>query len=156
MESKAIEMKFPYKQEIQHDVFVSHSTRDKEIADVVVRSLEENNVYCWYAPRNIEPSEDWGKSISSAIGKTKIFLLIFSNNSNESRHVVDELVLAVEEKVPILVFRIENTKPSGAMRLHLLSLQWLDAFDPPWENHISKLVQTVCKNPRITSSEVKS
>jgi Tol biopolymer transport system component len=124
-------------------VFVSYSSKDKVTADTIVASLEHNNIRCWYAPRDIKPSDDWASAISSAIEQSKFFLLIFSGNSNQSQRVLDELNLAVSQEIPILPFRIENLEPDGAMRLHLSSRHWLDAFDPSWESHLTKLIVTV-------------
>lgn len=126
-----------------HDVFVSYSSKDKVIADSVVASLEKNNIRCWYAPRDIKPSDDWGDAISNAISKSKVFLLVFSGNANQSRHVLDELIVAIAEEITILPFRIENLEPKGAMRLHLSSWHWLDAYDPSWEAHIMNLIKNV-------------
>lgn len=78
-----------------HDVFVSYSTKDKTITDTIVASMEQNQIRCWYTPRDIKPSEDWGKAISNAIERSKIFLIIFSGNSNQSQRVLDELNLAI-------------------------------------------------------------
>ena len=136
-----------------HDVFFSYSTKDKTIADTIVASLEQNNIRCWYAPRDIKPSDDWGKAISNAIEQSKVFLLIFSGNSNRSHRVLDELNLAISQEIPVLPFRIENLEPDGAMRLHLSSRHWLDAFDPSWESHIKKLVASVLSNLETTIAE---
>jgi len=129
-----------------NDVFVSYSKKDKDIANTIVAALEKNNIHCWYAPRDINPSDDWGKAISNAIQKSKIFLLIFSSNSNQSQHVLDELNFAISQEAAILPIRIENLKPDGALGLHLSSRQWLDAYDLPWESHIRKLIKSVSSN----------
>lgn len=136
------------------DVFVSYSHKDKAVADAVVSSLENNNIRCWYAPRDINPSDDWGEAISKAIEKSKVFLLIFSGSANRSRHVLDELILAIDEEVTVLPFRIENLEPKGAMRLHLSSRHWLNAYDPSWEKYIQQLVQTICLNLNIPYPDV--
>jgi len=136
-----------------HDVFVSYSTKDKAITDTIVSSMEQNQIRCWYAPRDIKPSEDWAKAISNTIEQCKVFLLIFSGNSNQSRRVLDELNLAISQEIPILPFRIENLEPDGAMRLHLSSRHWLDAYDPSWENHLKKLIQVVSSNLEVAVSE---
>ena len=128
---------------MKHDVFVSYSSKDKVAADTIVASLEHSNFRCWYAPRDIKPSEDWASAISSAIEQCQVFLLIFSGNSNKSQRVLDELNLAISQEIPILPFRIENLEPDGAMRLHLSSRHWLDAYDPSWESHLKKLIQIV-------------
>jgi len=130
-----------------NDVFISYSKKDKDIANTIVTSLEKNNIRCWYAPRDINPSDDWGKAISNAIQQSKIFLLIFSSNSNQSQHVLDELNFAISQKASILPIRVENLEPDGALGLHLSSRQWLDAYDPPWESHIrDHLIQSVSSN----------
>ena len=129
-----------------HDIFVSYSTKDKTVADTIVASLEKNGIRCWYAPRDIRPSDNWAKAISNAIEQSRLFLLIFSDNSNQSQHVLDELNVAISQEIMILPFRIENLQPDGAMRLHLSSRHWLDAYDPSWESYIKNLITTVSSN----------
>ncbi|MBV8722991.1 MAG: toll/interleukin-1 receptor domain-containing protein, partial [Candidatus Eremiobacteraeota bacterium] len=34
-------------------VFISHSSKDREIADAICRHLEAMGVSCWIAPRDI-------------------------------------------------------------------------------------------------------
>jgi len=126
-----------------HDVFISYSTKDKTIADTIVASLEQNQIRCWYAPRDIQASEDWGKAITNGILKSKMFLVIFSGNANQSQRVLDELNFAISKEIIILPFRIEKLEPDGAMGLHLSSRHWLDAYDPSWESHIGKLIKNV-------------
>ncbi len=128
---------------IEYDVFVSYSSKDKIIADAAVSALEQQNFRCWYAPRDIKPSADWGDSITEAINACKIVLLIFSGNSNQSQRVRDEIYYAISEEKVILPFRIEKLDPTGAMRLHLSSRHWLDAYQPSWRAHLERLVGSV-------------
>ena len=138
---------------MSHDVFVSYSSKDKVIADSVIAALEQNGIRCWYAPRDIKPGEDWGRAISRAIEKSRVFLIIFSNYSNRSQRVLDEVNLAISNQAVILPFRIENLEPDGAMRLHLSSRHWLDAYEPSWESHIKSLVMNVSINLETTLEE---
>ncbi|MCJ7625341.1 MAG: TIR domain-containing protein, partial [Anaerolineaceae bacterium] len=131
---------------MSYDAFISYSSKDKIVADAVVAALEKKEIRCWYAPRDIEPGTDWGESITHAISDSTLMLLIFSKNSNQSKRVLDEIYYAISEEKTILPFRIENLDPSGAMRLHLLSRHWLDAYDPSWEAHINRLVNSVSVN----------
>ena len=126
-----------------HDVFVSYSSEDKVVADGIVAALENNGIRCWYAPRDIKPSDDWGDAIADAIDRSKLLLLVFSGNANQSRHVLDELIVAIDGERTILPFRIENLEPQGAMRLHLSSWHWLDAFLPSWEPFLEELIKNV-------------
>jgi len=140
-----------------HDVFVSYSTKDKVVADTIVSALEQNQIRCWYAPRDIQPSDDWGNAITEAIEACRVFLVIFSENANRSQRVLDEVNLAISQQDVILPFRIENLEPKGAMKLHLSSRHWLDAYEPSWETHIKQLVMTVSNNleKRLAEADVK-
>ena len=131
---------------MKHDIFISYSSEDKTVADAVVAALENRGIRCWYAPRDIEAGTDWGESITHAIGESTLMLLIFSENSNKSKRVLDEIYYSISEGKTILPFRIEKLDPSGAMRLHLSSRHWLDAYDPSWEAHINKLIDTAASN----------
>ena len=128
---------------MSHDVFVSYSTKDKAVADAIVAAMEKNKIRCWYAPRDIKPGEDWGNAISVAIEQSRVFLIVFSGNANYSQRVLDELNFAIIEEKAILPFRIEKLEPVGAMKLHLSSRHWLDAYEPSWNKHIDKLVKNV-------------
>ncbi len=129
-----------------HDIFISYSSKDRMIADAIVSNFENNGIRCWYAPRDIDPGVDWGEAITKAIDACSLFLLIFSGNANASKHVLDELYYSLAEEKIVIPFRVENLDPSGAMRLHLSSLHWLDAHDPTWESHIDRLFETASAN----------
>jgi type II secretory pathway pseudopilin PulG len=131
---------------MKFDIFVSYSSKDKLVADAIVAALEGKNLRCWYAPRDIKPGSKWAESITEAISRCRLFLLIFSQNSNKSSQVLDEISYAISEEKTIIPFRIENLNPSGAMRLHLSSRHWLDAYDPSWKDHIDNLVSSTALN----------
>jgi hypothetical protein len=65
-----------------HCVFLSHSVKDKAVADAIVARLEADSVTCWVAPRDVVPGADWGESIINAIESSRIMILIFSQSAN--------------------------------------------------------------------------
>jgi len=126
-----------------HDVFVSYSQPDKQIADAVAARLEQDGIRCWVAPRDITPGTSWGDAIVDAIGGSRVMVLVLSESSNRSRQVIREVQRAVADDVIILPFRIENIDPTGAMAYFLGTEHWLDALTSPIEKHIDRLRQTV-------------
>ena len=52
---------------MNHDVFISYSSKEKSIADGVCHYLEANGVKCWMAPRDIPAGTDYGDLIDEAI-----------------------------------------------------------------------------------------
>lgn len=126
-----------------YDVFISHSSKDKQTADAVCHYLEQNGIRCWIAPRDILPGGDWAESIVEAIRESRLMLLIFSSNANDSHQINREVNLAADENIPIVPFRIENVQPSTKLRYYLGTPHWLDALTPPLEKHLDQLVKSI-------------
>jgi hypothetical protein len=131
---------------LAHDVFISYTNADKAAADAVCHRLEEAGVRCWIAPRDVGFGKDWGASIVDAIGEENLVVVIFSAAANASRHVLDEVGTALDASATVIPFRIEDIRPTGALRLHLSRLQWLDAFSPPLDEHIDRLIEYAKRN----------
>ncbi|MFM8497571.1 MAG: toll/interleukin-1 receptor domain-containing protein, partial [Planctomycetia bacterium] len=123
-----------------HDVFISHSSKDKVVADGVCATLEAAGIRCWIAPRDILPGANWGEAIIDALSTSKAMVLIFSANSNESGQVVREVERAINKNIPVIPFRIENVPLSKAMEYFISTAHWLDAF-PLYEKHLAVLSQ---------------
>ena len=94
------------------DVFISYSTKNKSVADAVVSDLESHGIKCWYAPRNIMPGTEWVTAITEALNNSKILVLIYTDDSNESRQVMNEIALQFNANKPIVPFRLCDTKNS--------------------------------------------
>ncbi|MDR0948902.1 MAG: toll/interleukin-1 receptor domain-containing protein, partial [Lachnospiraceae bacterium] len=43
-----------------YDVFISHSSVDKSIANAICHTLEANGMRCWIAPRDIPAGTNYG------------------------------------------------------------------------------------------------
>ncbi len=123
-----------------HDVFISYSSKDKPIADAVLANLEQNNIRCWIAPRDITPGSDWPTAITDAIVHSRIMVLIFSSNSNSSHDVGRELILAANNNLVIIPFKIDNVVPEPGKLYYLARTHWLDAINPPTQRQIDALV----------------
>jgi TIR domain len=126
-----------------HQVFISHSSDDREVANAVCAALEGEGNPCWIAPRDILPGANWGEAICDAIASSRLLLLVYSTRANQSQQVARELEIATAEKVPILPFRIENVPISRSLRFFLAAQQWLDASEGPLEQHLPRLTAAV-------------
>ena len=51
-------------------VFISHSSKDQEIAYAIRQHLESSGVHCLIAPRDIEPGADWTEGIMRGIASS--------------------------------------------------------------------------------------
>jgi TIR domain len=126
-----------------HDVFISHSVKDKAVADAIVARLEAESVTCWVAPRDVVPGADWGESIINAIESSRIMILIFSQSANTSTQIKREVERAVNKGVYIIPFRVDDIPPARSLEYFISTSQWMDAFSPPLERHLDNLAKTV-------------
>jgi hypothetical protein len=122
-----------------HDLFVSYSQPDRELAFALVQRLEARGISVWIAPRDVSPAADWAAEIIDAITRARLMILVFSGSSNDSGQVRREVERAVHKQLPILPFRIENVLPSKSLEYFLSTQHWMDAFPPPLEPHIDRL-----------------
>ena len=119
--------------------FISHSSQDAEWAQVVCDSLEQRQMKCWIAPRDITPGSEWGAAIIDGIDRSRVFVLIFSSNANESPQVRREVERAIGKAIPVLPVRIEDIRPQGSLEFALSNTHWLDAFTSPVEARLHQL-----------------
>jgi hypothetical protein len=125
------------------DVFISYSTKDRQWAEAACALLEREEVKCWIAPRDIVAGTEWGAAIIQGIDACRILVLIFSTNANESPQVRREVERAISKGLTVIPLRVEDVKPAGAMEYALSNTHWLDAFTPPIEQKMNRLVETV-------------
>ena len=126
-----------------HDVFISHSAKDKAVADAVCAGLENTAIRCWIAPRDVQPGRSFAGEITRAIQQSKVMVLIFSAHSNNSQQVLREVQLAVEAHLHIVQLRLEDVRPNDDLTYFLSTPHWLDAMTPPLEKHLQRLVTAV-------------
>jgi hypothetical protein len=125
------------------DAFISYASKDKPTADAVCAALEDAQIRCWIAPRDILPGSDWSASIIDALDQCRVMILIFSGNANDSQQIRNEVVHAVHRGVPVIPVRIEDIPPGKSLAYFMSGVHWLDALSPPLEAHLKRLAETV-------------
>ena len=113
------------------DAFISYASKDKPTADAVCAALEDAQIRCWIAPRDILPGSDWSASIIDALDQCRVMILIFSGNANDSQQIRNEVVHAVHRGVPVIPVRIEDIPPGKSLAYFMSGVHWLDALSPP-------------------------
>lgn len=121
------------------DVFISYSSRNREVAEKICMVLEQEGVKCWIAPRNITAGKEWGEEIIKGIETSKVLLLVFSEASNESIQVLREVERAVSKRLSIVNFRIQNIEPTKSMEYFLYTNHWIEAYEGNIDEHIKGL-----------------
>jgi uncharacterized protein YecT (DUF1311 family) len=106
-------------------LFVSHHSSKLDVAELVEKALAKRGVKCWIAPRDVDPGEPFDKAVRDAIENCTAVLLLFCAQSDKSRHVKRELILADSSGHPIIPLRLEAVDPRD-LAYHLADSQWID------------------------------
>lgn len=108
-------------------IFISHSSADAEIAQELCEFIESKGSRCFLAPRDIRPGCEYAAEIAEGVDRSDAILLILSNASNQSPHVLREVERAVTKSIPILVYKIEDVTLTKSMEYFLMTHQWMNA-----------------------------
>jgi hypothetical protein len=70
-------------------------------------------------------------------------VLVFSAGSNASQHIIREVELAAQHRMPVIPLRVENVQPCPTLDYYIAGTHWLDAIDPPLEAHLERLTSVI-------------
>jgi formylglycine-generating enzyme required for sulfatase activity len=124
----------------QRHVFISFASTDAALAQHVVTSLEQSGLRCWFSDRDIEPANSYPAAITDAVKRSGAVLLLLTDASNQSPHVIREIELAFTARTPILPLRIGGARPSPDVQYFLSRSQWLDVGASLDEAELAKVV----------------
>ncbi len=131
-----------------HDIFVSFSFENQEIAERVVNQLTSKYGFsCWICVRDIEGGRRFRDLIPRAIDEAKIVLFIQSFKALTSKEIYSELEIAYESEKIIIPFKLDESKPNDGFRegfrYLLTGVEYIDASVPPLEDKIYALAKTI-------------
>lgn len=129
-------------------VFISHSSEDREAAQAICSALEAQRIRCWIAPRDVVHGVPYAKCIVDALETVRLALVVLSPRANASVMVQYEVERAASAGIPIIPLRIEDVKPAREVELFLSAPHWFDAFALPLESYLDPLVKVVRRRLR--------
>jgi TolB-like protein len=124
-------------------VFICHSHKDRATADAICKHLESAGINCWIAPRNIKAGTNWTKGIMQGLEACQVFVLVFSEEANDSDHVEREVAKAFSAGLAVIPFRIGDVLPNQSLSYFLDTVQWLNATEQPAEREFGELTNRV-------------
>jgi len=110
-----------------YDIFISYSTVNTKEAEKVCIELEDISYKCWYAPRDILPSQAYPEQIIKGIKESKYFILLHSKDSTVSKYVLREVTKALSLNKIIIPILLDKVELSENMEFILETCQWIDA-----------------------------
>ena len=101
--------------------------------------LEERNLRCFVAYRDIPKGKDWAPYIEKGFEDSKVLVYVHTESSNKSIETTREINLAFEEGCVVIPFRVNSIKYGEGKRYRLNNVNWLDAFPGNPENYFGDL-----------------
>src|SRR5579883_1478797 len=137
-----------------HDVFVSYATPDVEVAKQVCTALHSRKLNYWFAPEKIRTGDFFATAIADDLNKSKVVVLVLSEQATDSPWVRAEITTALSSKITVLPFMIQKFDLPNEWKLMLSTIQWKEAYRGLIENEIELLVSRVEERLRELSAAV--
>jgi hypothetical protein len=124
-----------------HDVFLSYSRRDAEVAQRLVSDLEARGFDVWRDTDDIRGGEVWRASIADALDRTAAVVLLVSPNSAVSKNVSREISLADGSHTPVIPVLVAPTAElEGSLRYTLADTQMIDLTPHQYTSGFDQLI----------------
>jgi hypothetical protein len=126
---------------MSHDVFISFAFKDQKAAGCIRTYLEGSGIKCFMCT-DLPAGTGYDEALGKAIREAKILALILSSNADNSHSVRNEVAIAKNRGKTIIPVRIEDFLPEK-LEFSIATSLFFDAFPPPLEKHLPKLVKDI-------------
>lgn len=142
-------------QQMQHDVFISFSSKDLVKTLEVVNTLQTRyGIRCWICTQELRGGSNFKDEIMKALQASRIVVFMQSWDSLRSPHVQAEIGQAFEHQKRIIPFILDDSIPTGAMAYNLTDTHRVSAIAPELSGCIAELAAAILtKQPGASSAQ---
>jgi len=126
------------------DCFISHSTRDKQLAEYVRRLLTESGVTVFVAPFSLKPGDAWSPKTRTELRASSCVIFLAGRDACHSAYVQQELgmAMALAKRLIPVVWDIDPSElPGWAKEVQAIDLRGKTAQH--LQGHLAQLAQTI-------------
>ena len=116
-------------------VFISYSTCDQDRTLEIRQMLERKGISCWMGNRDISGGDNYTESIIKGIRECRIFILILTENAQQSRYVFRELDHAIKKGKIVIPLLMEDVPVCDKFDFLISSCQGIKFYDDPGKAH---------------------
>lgn len=130
------------------DIFISHSSNDNEIVKEIYDKLKSHGFSCWVDLKELSTEDGvFAGLIIEGIKNSKIFLLILSKNSNKSPHVINEISVAFDQRMPFVIYNVDLDKYefSADIEYYISNKQFIKSFEMTLDQAHTILIRSINK-----------
>ena len=117
----------------KYDIFISYSRKDTAIADQICAALDSVGITYFIDRQGIGGGFEFPAVLAENIVNSKIFLLLASKNSYESKFTMSEIVFAFNKKPKnaIMPYIIDNSSLPISLEFVFAGINWRNMTDHP-------------------------
>ena len=128
--------------------FISYSSENQQSANAVRMLLMKNNIKCWMAPYDIPAGSKYAYVINNAIEYCSCFVLLLTEDSQNSEFVEKEVERAVTYKKIIIPIMLGNIELNSGFRFYLgncqiIAMKQIDEKSLEWNRALSAIKSIV-------------
>lgn len=135
---------------MNHLVFISHSSRDDDLALRIYDRLEAMGVHCWLDRKDLDGNAlegaDYARAIVRAIDHASVFVSILTETAERSENVKNETELAHRKRAQgmvILPLQLTRENLAEEFRYYFCRTNMFDGTLPPLEERIRSFCDVV-------------
>lgn len=136
-------------------IFISYSDFDKEKAEALCEILEMSGFKCWIFFRDTIPGKSFIENILDAITNSDLIVVLFSEKAHSEKRMLQEVELGFDTEKPIIPIRIEIAELKGVMKFVLSTLEWIEAFEKPFEEYFPQIISAVNRYLEVEEQKKK-
>lgn len=125
---KAYSGKKPY-------IFASYAHKDADLVFPEIKRFHDEGYPIWY-DQGLTPGQEWDEEIEEALVGSALLIVFITENSMASSNVVDEIKLALEERIDIIPIYLENAELASGLKLRLSQKHAIFKFQLHDEDYI--------------------
>jgi hypothetical protein len=134
--------------EPKYDVFISHSSQDREWVQEFTSALKDAGAAVW-SDQEILPGEDWQARIETALRESRTLVVVLGPGSQESPSTMFEVGAAMADRKRIIpVILADDAEPESAPKM-------LRRYQPLREPSAQKAGERVAEVIRQAAAETQ-
>lgn len=138
--------------------FISYSTKNQPLADAMHDLLKDCGIDTWMAPGNIPAGSKYAQVINRAVKNCACFILMLSEDAQNSVWVAKEVERAVNYRKPIIPVQLENVALNDEFELYIstdqvVAIQRIDKETREIKGLLSSIRNFVSKSGLDTDDE---
>lgn len=99
--------------------FISYSSKNQNESDQIRAIFKRNGIHCWMAPYDIPAGSKYAHVINDALENCACFVLVLTNDSQNSQYVEKEVERAVAYKKPVITMQLEDVVLNSGFKYYI-------------------------------------